>query len=146
MLDEGWVTMHEQDGRDDHRDLFPAIPFRDSSSPDDGMHSGRERPEPRRCPWCGSRDTSLVHRGLIGPTDERDQYFSCHACKGTTFEIVSRTMRDVRVGQFRVGGIYRDSALQAKYRITRVLKVGVNEVLLYLKPIARRENPSADGG
>lgn len=138
----GWLTMHEQDGRDDHRDLSPVIPFRESSGRSETTErsgSPTERSEARICPWCGSRDTTFVQRGLIGPTDERDQYFSCRDCRRMTLEIVSRTMRDVRVGKFQVGGVYRDSARQAKYRISRVLKVGVNEVLLYLKPIVRRE-------
>lgn len=41
----------------------------------------------------------------------------------------------MRVGQFRAGGSFRDNARQAKYTITRVLKVGMNEFLLYLKPV-----------
>lgn len=52
-----------------------------------------------------------------------------------TYEIVSRTSRDMRVGQFRTGGSFRDNARQTKYTITRVLKAGNNEVLLYLKPV-----------
>jgi hypothetical protein len=56
-----------------------------------------------------------------------------------TLEIVSKTMREVRVGQFRAGATYRDSLRQTKYTITRVLKVGMNEYLLYLKPLVRRD-------
>jgi hypothetical protein len=87
------------------------------------------------CPWCGSRNTSFYKRGLTGPTDERDQYVTCHDCGRLTYEIVSRTSRDMRVGQFRAGGTFRDNARQTKYSISRVLKVGFNEFLLYLKPI-----------
>ncbi len=45
----------------------------------------------------------------------------------------------MRVGQFRVGGTYRDTVSQTKYTINRVLKVGMNECLLYVKPIMRSE-------
>lgn len=79
--------------------------------------------------------TTFYKRGLTGPTDERDQYFECRNCGRRTYEIVSRTSRDMRVGQFRAGGQFRDNARQAKYIITRVLKAGMNEVLLYVKPI-----------
>lgn len=89
----------------------------------------------RECPWCGSQDTNFFKRGLAGPTDERDQYFTCNACGRLTYEIVSRTSRDVRVGQYRAGGTFRDNARQTKYTINRVLKVGLNEFLLYLKPV-----------
>ncbi len=80
-----------------------------------------------------------VQRGFIGPTDDRNQYLTCNACKRLTFEIISKTVRDMRVGQFRVGGAYRDTASQTRYTITRVLKVGMNECLLYVKPLTRTE-------
>jgi hypothetical protein len=89
----------------------------------------------RRCPWCESTNTRFFKRGLTGPTDERDQYFTCEDCGRLTYEIVSRTRRDMRVGQFRAGGSFRDNARKTKYTITRVLNAGMNEVLLYLKPI-----------
>jgi len=87
-----------------------------------------------------------VQRGLTGPTDERDQYFVCHDCDRVTYEIFSRSNRDMRVSQFRVGGSVRDSATQTKYLIQRVLKVGMNEYLLYVKPVTRREPESDDPG
>lgn len=96
------------------------------------------RENDRECPWCGSSNTIFYKRGLTGPTDERDQYFTCEDCGRRTYEIVSRTSRDMRVGQFRAGGSFRDNARQTKYTIIRVLKVGMNEVLLYLKPIVPR--------
>jgi len=80
-----------------------------------------------------------VHRGFVGPTDERNQYLKCRACDRLTYEIISRTVRDMRVGQFRAGGTYRDTASQTRYTITRVLKVGMNECLLYVKPLIRKE-------
>jgi hypothetical protein len=67
---------------------------------------------------------------------------TCNACDRLTFEIIAKTVRDMRVGQFRAGGIYRDVARQTKYIITRVLKVGVNECLLYVKPVIRPERDS----
>jgi hypothetical protein len=67
---------------------------------------------------------------------------TCNECDRLTFEIISKTVRDMRVGQFRVGGNYRDAARQTKYTITRVLKVGMNECLLYVKPIVRVESDS----
>lgn len=89
----------------------------------------------RTCPWCASTSTTFFKRGLTGPTDERDQYFTCQGCGRLTYEIISRTSRDMRLGQFRAGGQFRDNARQARYTISRVLKVGMNEVLLYVKPI-----------
>lgn len=100
--------------------------------------------ERRRCPWCGSENTKLMQRGFTGPTDERDQYFICRDCEMLTFEIVSKTARDMRLGQYRLGATYRDNPRQTRYRISRVLKVGVNEHLLYLKPIVRQEQPAAE--
>ena len=94
-----------------------------------------ERTDQRVCPWCQSTNTRLVQRGFVGPTDERDQYFTCSSCNRLTYEIVSRTVRDMKLGQFRVGGTYRDSARQTRYTISRVLKVGFNELLLYVKPV-----------
>jgi len=97
-------------------------------SPRDGQH---------RCPWCGSTDTVHTQRGFVGATDERNQYLECRNCDRLTYEIISKTVRDMRVGQFRVGGTYRDPLRQTKYTITRVLKVGMNESLLYVKPVIR---------
>ena len=109
-----------------------------------GPGSGAPLPEENRsdrsarsCPWCGSRDVRLVQRGFTGPTDERDQYISCHGCNRITYEIISRNAREMRLGQYRTGGTYRDSLRQTKYHIQRVLRVGTNEVLLYVKPIIR---------
>lgn len=109
-----------------------------SGSEPSAARSTASRSDERRCPWCGSTDTHFVHRGFVGPTDERDQYFTCRSCDRLTYEIVSRTMRDMRLSQFQAGGIFRDSARQTKYHINRVLKVGMNEFLLYLKPITRQ--------
>lgn len=104
-----------------------------------------DSPRPRQCPWCRSRDVRLIQRGFTGPTDERDQYISCNNCKRLTYEIISRSTRDMRLGQYRTGGTYRDTVRQAKYDITRVLKVGSNEFLLYVKPIIRTSENTRPG-
>lgn len=131
------------------------------------MHSRRNRPDsssnqsnrsrpasattPRaegpRCPWCGSRQIEHVKRGFVGPTDDRNQYFTCHDCRRVTWEIVSRTERDLRLGQFQAGDTWRDNTNHTRYTITRILKVGMNEILLYVKPIPHSENePAHDPG
>lgn len=107
--------------------------------------SSDERQRSRRCPWCRSRDVRLTQRGFTGPTDERDQYFLCNNCQRLTYEIISRSTRDMRLGQYRTGGTYRDTVRQTKYDITRVLKVGSNEFLLYVKPIVRSGDSSRPG-
>ena len=89
----------------------------------------------RLCPWCGSASTRLVQRGYTGPTDEVDQYFTCADCGKVTYELVSKTAREMRLGRFRAGGVYQDRANHVRYHVSRVLKVGVNEYLVYLKPI-----------
>ena len=91
--------------------------------------------EARQCPWCDSFDTSLVHRGYTGPTDEVNQYFTCNSCHKVTYELIAKTAREMRIGRFRAGGIYRDQANQTRYQVSRVLKVGLNEYLVYLRPL-----------
>lgn len=117
-----------------HAARRPGIAPRDRKSTEPGPE-GPANDSGRQCPWCGSTNTIFFRRGLTGPTDERDQYFTCEDCGRLTYEIVSRTSRDMRVGQFRAGGSFRDNARQTKYTITRVLRAGLNEVLLYLKPV-----------
>ena len=93
----------------------------------------------RRCPWCGGADVRFVQRGYTGPTDEVDQYFSCQTCGRVTYELIAKTAREMRLGRFRAGAVYKDAANQTRYQISRVLKVGVNEYLIYLKPIVGAE-------
>jgi hypothetical protein len=93
----------------------------------------------RRCPWCGSYDTRLVQRGYTGPTDEVDQYFNCNTCNKVTYELVAKTAREMRLGRFRPGGVYRDHTHHTRYNISRVLRVGLNEYLVYLKPLVGQE-------
>lgn len=116
----------------------PGADSQDSFGPPDGQRA-------RRCPWCQSDRVTLVQRGFTGPTDERDQYFTCNNCKRVTLEIISRSSREMRLGQYRTGGTYRDSLRQTKYDITRVLKAGGNEYLLYVKPIVRASGDSGRG-
>jgi hypothetical protein len=89
----------------------------------------------RICPWCGSSRTILVARGYTGATDEVDQYFTCSSCGKVTYELVAKTAREMRLGRFRAGGVYQDRANRTRYQVSRVLKVGINEYLVYLKPI-----------
>lgn len=109
-----------------------------ASGADSAPVADGDRGDQRQCPWCGSWDTTHVQRGFVGASDTRDQYFVCHTCNRTTFEILSRSNRDMRVSQFRVGNTVRDGVTQAKYTINRVLKVGLNEYLLYVKPIVKQ--------
>lgn len=87
--------------------------------------------EPRVCPDCGSSHVTLTQRGLTGPTDESDQHFCCDSCGRVTFEIVSRTGRDLRLEQIAPGSIVRMAG--NNYRVVRVLKVGLDEFLVYLR-------------
>jgi hypothetical protein len=92
----------------------------------------------RVCPWCQSADVRLVQRGYAGPTDERDQYLICKACHKTTYEIVAKSSREMRLGRYKTGDIYQDRAQNTRYTISRVLRAGANEFLIYLKPSVER--------
>ena len=92
-------------------------------------------PPGRACPWCGSRDTELVPRGLAGGQESRDQYIRCHDCGRITYDIVARSDREMRIVGLRQGGVFRDAEYQTRYTIYRVLKAGFNEFLLYVRPI-----------
>ncbi len=74
----------------------------------------------------------LVQRGLAGPTDESDQYFRCLHCGRVTYEIVSRTEREIRAARITPGRSLRERG--CLYTVRRVLKVGMNEYLVYLRP------------
>jgi len=92
-------------------------------------------PATRRCPWCGQTDVRVVSRGYTGPTDEVDQYFTCRSCGETTYELVAKNGREMRMGRYRPGDLFREAQSEHRYRISRVLKVGLNEYLIYLQPI-----------
>ena len=103
------------------------------------MDSSLPNQSERTCPWCGSSATRLVTRGYTGPTDETDQYFTCLSCNKVTYELVAKTAREMRLGRFHTGGVYQDRAHHTRYHVSRVLKVGLNEYLVYLKPIVASE-------
>lgn len=103
------------------------------------MEAPQTTQQDRVCPWCGSEETRLVQRGYTGPTDEVDQYFTCAACGKLTYELVAKTSREMRLGRFRAGSVYQDRTHHTRYHINRVLKIGVNEYLMYLKPIVQPE-------
>ena len=100
----------------------------------------------RLCPWCGSGATRLVQRGYAGPTDEVDQYFTCAECGKVTYELIAKTAREMRLGRFRAGGVYQDRTHHTRYQVSRVLKVGVNEYLVYLKPVVAAGLAAATSG
>ena len=92
-------------------------------------------PPGRECPWCGSRDTVFTQRGLASGQESKDQYIQCLECGKVTYDIVAKTDQDIRIHRYHSGGIYRDSAQHTSYTIYRMLKVGFNEFLLYLRPV-----------
>lgn len=97
-------------------------------------------PPGRECPWCASRDTRFVQRGLAGGQESADQYIHCHNCGIRTYDIVAKNDRDIRINNYYSGGAYRDAAHQTRYTIYRMLKVGFNEFLLYLRPVLPDQN------
>lgn len=98
-------------------------------------------PADRICPWCESQDVTFIQRGYAGPTDERDQYVVCAACHKTTYEIVAKSSREMRLGRYKPGDIYQDRRQNTRYSISRVLRSGANEFLIYLKPLVERASP-----
>lgn len=58
-----------------------------------------------------------------------------------TYEIIARTQRDVRIGRLELGREVRVAG--ADYLVSRVLKVGLNESLVYLKPVKRPNRGTA---
>ena len=98
----------------------------------------RQDPVARVCPWCDSTDVRFVQRGYVGPTDEVDQYLVCEACHSPTYEIVAKTSREMRLGRYKPGDVYQDRPHKTSYSISRILRSGQNEFLIYLKPLAQR--------
>jgi len=98
--------------------------------------------EIKRCPWCESTDVEAVQRGFAGKTDGNDQYFRCRTCGKTTWEMVSKTAQEARIGRYQVGKSFTERG--DRYLIRRVLKVGFNEYLLYLKPAPLPQQQNAD--
>ena len=103
----------------------------------------------RRCAWCESGEIRFVQRGLAGPTDAMDQYIDCTQCGRVTYEFVTRSTRELRYGRYRPGGAFRDPVHQTRYEITRILKIGASEHLMYLKPLPLLDalpRPARTGG
>ena len=92
----------------------------------------------RVCPWCESADVRFVQRGYAGLTDEVNQYLVCTDCGKTTYELVSKSAREMRLGRYKSGDIYQDRTQSTQYRISRVLRVGHNEFLIYLRPMTAK--------
>lgn len=112
-----------------------AIDFHDDRDQETKLLAETTGGSHRTCPWCGASNLSFTSRGYTGPTDEVDQYFSCRACHKSTYEIVAKSAREMRLGRFQAGGVYKEPSTRDRYTIRRVLKVGVNEFLIYLDPI-----------
>ena len=83
------------------------------------------------CPSCGSERTLHVQRGYAGNTDENDQFFTCEECGLVTYEILSCSERDLRRHRLEPGRKFRHAGWE--YTVARLLKVGLNETLVYLK-------------
>lgn len=91
-------------------------------------------PAARVCPDCGGDQVAFVPRGWADLANAADQYFRCLHCGRVTYEIVSRTAREIRAGRITPGRTVREAG--HFYVVRRVLKVGVNEYLVYLRPSA----------
>ena len=78
---------------------------------------------------------------LHRPTDEVNQYFICNNCEKPTYDLIAKTARDMRLGRFRAGGFTAIRRIRPGYQVSRVLKVGLNEYLVYLGPSGPPPNP-----
>jgi hypothetical protein len=87
--------------------------------------------ERRVCPDCGGDNVELTQRGYAGRTDERDQFFNCLDCGRTTYEILSRNAREMKLDRFSNGDVIEAGG--KPYRVTRILKIGVDEHLIYVR-------------
>lgn len=86
---------------------------------------------PRPCPICGNPEATFVRRSLVGPRDERDQYVHCQQCGRVTYEILSRTPREVRAQGLAPGQVV--SVAGQRYRIRQMLRAGPDEYLVYVR-------------
>ena len=55
-----------------------------------------------------------------------------------TYEIVAKTSREMRLGRYKPGDVYQDRPHKTSYSISRILRSGQNEFLIYLKPLVQR--------
>jgi hypothetical protein len=102
------------------------------------VESERRESAARVCPWCDSANVRFVQRGYAGLTDEVDQYLVCDSCHTPTYEIVAKTSREMRLGRYKPGDVYQDRPHKTSYSISRILRSGQNEFLIYLKPLVQR--------
>ncbi len=84
-----------------------------------------------RCPACGSTRIRRTRRGYTGQADTPDQFISCADCGETTYEIISRTERELRVDRLEPGRRFKHEG--AEYIVSRILKVGLDEALVYVR-------------
>jgi hypothetical protein len=91
-------------------------------------------PTVQTCPVCGGAQLVQTLRGYAGRTDTPHQYLTCQSCGQIIYEIMSVTQRDIRLYRYEVNGLLAREGLT--YQIRRVLKVGFDEYLLYLKVVA----------
>ncbi len=47
------------------------------------------------------------------------------------------------LGRYRPGGVYQDRTNQTRYTVVRVLQVGSNEYLIYLRPLVVHDSAVA---
>lgn len=99
------------------------------------MNSNHHQPEStpaRTCPACDSSNIDLVQRGYAGSVDTADQFYTCADCGETTYEIISRSTREMRVDRLEPGRRFKHQG--AEYVVSRILKVGLDEALVYVRP------------
>jgi hypothetical protein len=97
----------------------------------------------RTCLACGSDDLIETRRGYAGTTDTPHQYVTCRRCGQVVYEIVSVSQRDIRLYRYEAGGVLARDGVT--YQIKRMLKVGFDEYLLYLRVIELdRPEPPAE--
>lgn len=73
-----------------------------------------------------------MKRGYTGRVDTADQYIICAECGATTFEIISRSERELRVDRLEPGRRFKHQG--GEYIVSRILKVGLDEALVYVRP------------
>ena len=95
-----------------------------------------------RCPACGGNRTRRTHRGYAGQADTADQFVTCNDCGETTYEIIARNERELRVDRLEPGRRFKHEG--AEYIVARILKVGLDEALVYVRPAPR--HPSSRVG
>ncbi len=84
------------------------------------------------CPACGGSRTRRTHRGYAGRVDTPDQFVTCSDCGETTYEIISRSERELRVDRLEPGRRFKHQG--SEYIVSRILKVGLDEALVYVRP------------